>query len=63
MNATMTATNYHNESATFNIGQTVTHVTDNGAMIEATIFGFSDGLIDLAFADGERGIERPETCF
>lgn len=62
-NTKMNATNYHNESVTFAIGQTVTHVTDDGAMIAATITGFSDDLIDLDFADGDQGSELPATCF
>jgi hypothetical protein len=59
----MKATNYHNEAVTFTIGQTVAHVTDDGAMITATITGFSSSLLDLSFADGTQGFERPETCF
>ncbi len=59
----MNATNYHNESVTFAIGQPVTHVTDDGAMIAATITGISDGLLELAFEDGDQGSENPSTCF
>jgi len=62
-NQTMTTTNYHNEYATFTIGGSVTHVTDDGSMISATITGFSDELIELAFADGGQGSEHPSTCF
>ena len=59
----MNATNYHNEEITFTIGQAVTHVADDKAMFAATITGFSDGLIDLAFADGDSGSELSTTCF
>jgi hypothetical protein len=60
----MNATNYHNEEVTFTLGQTVTHVTDEGEMISATITGFSDGrLLDLDFEDGDQGTELPDTCF
>jgi hypothetical protein len=63
MTTTFIATNYHNEAVTFAIGQAVTHVTDGGEMFAATISGFSDGLLDLAFADGDQGSELPSTCF
>jgi hypothetical protein len=59
----MKATNYHNEEVTFTTGQTVTHVTDDGTMIAATIAGFSDGLIGLSFSDGDTGSELPFACF
>lgn len=60
---TMNATNYHNEEVTFAIGQNVTHVTDEGEMISATITGLSDGLLNLDFEDGGQGRELPDTCF
>ena len=56
--------NYHNEDSLFYIGQSVTHVTDEGAMLEATISSISDGLLELTFDDdGEEGSELPYTCF
>ena len=59
----MKNTNYHQEEVTFTIGQAVTHIGDDGAMFAATITGFSDGLIDLAFSDGDSGSELQTTCF
>jgi hypothetical protein len=55
--------NYHNEESAFTTGQTVTHVTDDGTMIAATITGISEGFIDLSFSDGDTGSELPSTCF
>jgi hypothetical protein len=59
----MKATNYHNEEVTFTTGQTVTFVSDDGTMIAATIAGFSEGLLDLVFSDGDTGSELPSACF
>ena len=55
--------NYHGELATFEIGQNVQHVTDQGEIANATITGISDNLLHLSFQDGEEGSESPETCF
>ena len=62
--------NYHNEEVTFTTGQTVTFVSDEGAMIAATITGISQGLLDLIFSDEDwvfhgldTGSELPSTCF
>jgi hypothetical protein len=60
---TMKITNYHNEEVTFTTGQTVTFVSDDGAMIAATIAGISEGLLDLVFSDGDTGSELPFACF
>ena len=55
--------NYHGEIATFEIGQNVQHVTDQGEITNAIITGISDDLLRLSFHDGEEGSEAPETCF
>ena len=60
---TMKITNYHNEEVTFTAGQAVTFVSDEGAMVAATIAGISDGLLDLLFSDSDTGGELPSNCF
>lgn len=60
----MTANNYHNETATFNVGQTVTHVTDDGEMFKGTVKGLlAPDCLDLVFDDGNEGTEQCSTCF
>jgi hypothetical protein len=59
----MKTTNYYNEEVTFTTGQTVTFVSDEGAMIAATITGISDRLLDLSFSAGDTGSELLSTCF
>jgi hypothetical protein len=60
----MTATNYHNETVTFTVGQTVTHVTDEGAMIKGTVKDVvAPDALELKFEDGEEGTENTRTCF
>jgi hypothetical protein len=58
-----TATNYHIEAAEFRINQTVTHVTDEGAMVKGRVTDIENGLLHVEFEDGESGWEKPETCF
>jgi hypothetical protein len=59
----ITATNYHSEAAEFGINQTVTHVTDEGAMVKGRVTDIENGLLHVEFEDGESGWEKPETCF
>lgn len=59
----MKANNYHNEPVEFSIGQTITHVSDDGTMTKARIIRIDDGLLDLAFEDGDQGSEQPSSCF
>lgn len=60
----MTATNYHNETATFTVGQTVTHVTDEGVMFNGTIKALvAPDALEIDFVDGEEGTENTKTCF
>lgn len=55
--------NYHNEQVAFTIGQNVTHVTDDGSMVQAIVKSVGDGILDLTFDDGEEGSELASTCF
>ncbi len=60
----MTATNYHNETVTFSIGQTVTHVADSGEMVKATVKALvMPDSLELNFEDGDEGTENTNTCF
>lgn len=60
----MKATNYHSETVTFAVGQTVTHVTDEGAMVKGTIKALvSPDALDIDFEDGLEGTENASTCF
>lgn len=60
----MTATNYNNETATFNVGQTVTHVTDEGVMVNGTVKALvAPDALEIIFEDGEEGTENTNTCF
>ena len=60
----MTATNYHNETVTFTVGQTVTHVTDEGTMVKGTIKALvDDDALEINFEEGDEGTERANTCF
>ena len=55
--------NYHGETTTFEIGQLVQHVTDEGRITTATIIGISGDLLHLSFEDGHEGSEAPDTCY
>jgi len=60
----MTATNYHNETVTFTVGQTVTHVTDEGEMVKGTVKALvAPDALEIDFEDGEEGTENTKTCF
>jgi hypothetical protein len=60
----MIATNYHNETATFSLGQTVTHVTDEGALVKGTVKALvAPDALEIDFADGEEGTELTTSCF
>ena len=58
-------TNYHGEKVIFEEGQTVTHVTDDGALVKAVVNSLFDGgeTLELSFEDGEEGCEEASTCF
>jgi hypothetical protein len=55
--------NYHNEEVQFSSGNTVTHVTDEGAMVAATVLSVDGETLKLAFADGDEGEELATSCF
>jgi hypothetical protein len=56
--------NYHNEKVVFNIGQSITHVTDEGKLVCANVINLSDdNYLELQFEDGDQGIEHMNTCF
>jgi len=57
------ATDYHGENETFATGDSISHVTDTGDIVTGTITGISDGLLDVAFDDGESGSVTPKTCY
>jgi len=60
----MTATNYNNETATFTVGQTITHVTDEGTMVKGTVKALvAPDALEIDFEDGEEGTENTNTCF
>ena len=60
----MTTTNYYNESATFAVGQTITHVADEGAMVKGTIKSLvAPDALEIDFDDGEEGTELASSCF
>ena len=59
----MTMKNYHNESTVFTVGQTVTHVTDEGEMCKGVVTEVKGDLLHISFADGEEGWEKTESCF
>ena len=60
----MTATNYHNETVTFAVGQTITHVTDEGAMIKGTVKALvAPDALEIDFVDGDEGTELTTSCF
>ena len=61
----MKATNYHNESVSFEIDQRIKFIDDNGQIFSAIIVGIQDGLLDLYFEDAEnsQGLESPANCF
>jgi hypothetical protein len=61
----VTTRNYHNENETFKVGQSITHCTDEGELVEGKITeidGKSTSL-HIEFADGSEGWEKPETCY
>lgn len=61
------AANYHGETANFLVGQSVTHVTDEGQLCRATITYIKPGsrkvLLELDFEDGDEGSETTDTCY
>jgi hypothetical protein len=60
----MNATNYHNETVAFAVGQTITHVTDEGVMVKGTVKALvAPGALEIDFADGEEGTELATSCF
>lgn len=60
----MTATNYHNQTVTFTVGQTITHVTDAGEMVKGTVKALvAPDALEIAFADGDEGTENCNTCY
>lgn len=60
----MTATNYHNETVTFAVGQTITHVTDEGAMVKGTVKALvAPDALEIDFVDGDEGTELTTSCF
>lgn len=60
----MTATNYHNETATFTVGQTVRHVTDAGTLVTGTVKALvAPDALEIHFEDGEEGTENTDTCY
>jgi len=59
----MTATNYHNETVTFTVGQTVTHVTDEGTQVKGTVKALTGDTLEIEFADGDEGTEKCNTCY
>jgi hypothetical protein len=60
----MTATNYHNDQATFEVGQTITHVTDEGQMVKGVIKALvAPAALEINFEDGDEGTENCITCF
>lgn len=61
----MIATNYHNKSVDFKIGQRVKLVDYDGQISSAVIVGIQAGLLDLYFEDtgNSQGLESPTNCF
>jgi hypothetical protein len=60
----MTATNYYNEATTFSVGQTITHVTDEGMMVNGNVKALlAPNALQIDFEDGEGGTENTNTCF
>lgn len=55
--------NYHNEEVEFVAGNTVTHVTDEGGQMTATVLSVEGELLKLQFADGDEGEELATSCF
>jgi hypothetical protein len=61
----MKAKNYHNENETFNVGQVITHCTDEGQLVEGRIteIDADAASLHIEFADGDEGWEKLETCY
>jgi hypothetical protein len=60
----MTSTNYNNETATFTVGQNITHVTNEGVMVKGTVKALvAPDTLEIDFEDGEEGTENTNTCF
>lgn len=60
----MNATNYHNETVTFAVGQTITLVTDEGAIIKGTVKSLiAPDALEIDFEDGNEGTELTTSCF
>ena len=61
----MTAINYHNQLANFEIQDRVRFVDDNGQLYTAIIVNIQDDLLDLYFEDAEnsQGLEAPSNCY
>lgn len=57
------ATDYHGNQTTFTVGMDVMHVTDDGQIYPGTIATIDQDLIEIKFPDGEKGWERPATCY
>lgn len=55
--------NYHNEEVQFSAGNTVMHVTDDGAVVAATVVSIDGETLKLSFADGDEGEEIAASCF
>ena len=61
----MTAINYHNQLANFEIQDRVKFVDDNGQIFTAIIVNIQDDLLDLYFEDvpNSQGLESPASCY
>lgn len=59
----MKATNYHNEIEEFTVGQTITHVDDEGAMHLGRVDEVEGDSLRIVFTDGDEGWEKANTCF
>lgn len=59
----MKTKNYHGEQVEFTTNQTVTHVTDDGEMVQGKVTNIDGDSLHLEFVDGEEGWEKAVTCF
>lgn len=60
----MTSTNYHDETATFTVGQAIKHVTDDGKMVKGTVKALVvPDALEIEFENGEEGTEKTNNCF
>jgi hypothetical protein len=61
----MTAINYHNQLANFEIDQRVRFISDEGNMHTAIIVDIQNDLLELHFEDPEnsQGFEAPSNCY